>query len=453
MFNQLTDKLASTFKNIRGVGKLTDANMQQTMQQIRQTLLEADVALPVVKQFIERIKEQATGTKLSGKINPAEALTKIVQQELITLLGSEQQPLNLKQQPPVVILVCGLQGSGKTTSLAKLAAYLKDEGKKNIMLVSADVYRPAAREQLDTLAQQINCQYLGVEGANTPQQIVSQALDTAKKQHAEILLVDTAGRLNIDQKLMQELKELHSITQPAETLLVLDAMTGQESAQIALAFAEYVDITGVILSKADGDARGGAALTVPSLLHKPIKFLGVGEKIDALEVFHPERMASRILGMGDLAGLLESAEKKIDLEKTKQLLKKSSRFTFNVFLEQLQQFKKMGGIQKLLSNLPSQALPPGAQLASNKMLDDKQINQMQAIIQSMTIQEREFPATMNGSRKKRIANGSGTQLTDVNRLLKQFTMMQKQMKKMKGKGGKMQKRLKRLGGNFPTEGF
>lgn len=447
MFQQISSKLNQSFKNLRGVGKLTEANMQDTIQEIRRTLIAADVALPVVKKFIEQVKEQAIGQQVTGKINPGEALMKVVQEQLVELLGSEAQAINLKQQPPVVIMVCGLQGSGKTTTIAKLANWLKnDQKKQKIMTVSADIYRPAAREQLATLATQVEADYLAVEGAETPQAIVEQALAQAKAEHAEVLLIDTAGRLNIDSKLMQELKELHQLTTPAETLLVLDAMTGQESAQIALEFAKYVDITGVILTKADGDARGGAALTVPSLLGKPIKMLGVGEKIDALEAFHPERMASRILGMGDLASLLESAEKKIDQQKTKNLLKKGSRFNLNTFLDQLNQFKKMGGMQKLLSNLPSNALPPGAKLASNKIMDDSKIKQMEAMIQSMTPQERAFPAMINGSRKRRIAAGSGNQPTDVNKLLKQFTQMQKQLKKFKGKGGKMQRQLKRMGG-------
>lgn len=451
MFQQLTDKLNSTLKNIRGLGKLTAKNIEDTLQELRNTLLEADVALPVVKSFLQQVKEAAIGQEISGKINPGEAFMKIVNQELITLMGAESVEINLKQQPPVVIMVCGLQGSGKTTSLAKLAAWLRQEhGKEKIMLVSADTYRPAAREQLATLATQVQAEYLAVATAKTPQQIVQQALEVAKSQHAEVLLVDTAGRLNIDQQLMEELKQLHTICTPAETLLVLDAMTGQESANIATEFAKYVDITGVVLTKADGDARGGAALSVPSLLGKPIKFLGVGEKIDALEKFHPKRMASRILGMGDLAGLLESAEKKIDQDKSKNIFKKGKRFDLNSFLDQLLQFKKMGGMQKILSKLPSNMLPPEAKMAGNKMMDDKKIKSMQAMIQSMTLHERSFPATINGSRKRRIAAGSGHEIVDVNKLLKQFTQMQKQLKKFKG--GKMQKQLKRMGGKLPNQG-
>lgn len=455
MFSQLSDKLAHTFKNLRGQGKLTEANIKDTMQQIRHTLLEADVALSVVQKFVESVKQEAIGKQITGKINPSEALIKIVKDQLIELMGGDQHEISLSHQPPVVILVCGLQGSGKTTSLGKLAYWLQQvKNKKNIMMVSADVYRPAAREQLATLAEQVAAKYLPVPDAKIPVEIVTQAIETAKANHAEVLLVDTAGRTNIDQELMQELKEIYEATDPAETLLVLDSMTGQESAQIALKFAEHVDISGVILTKADGDARGGAALSVPSLLGKPVKMLGVGEKIDALEVFHPDRMASRILGMGDLASLLESAEQKVDKQKTKDILKKGKRFDLTSFKEQLQQLKKMGGMQKILSKLPSGALPPGANMAGQKLLDDTSTSRMEAMINSMTPQERAFPALINGSRKRRITKGSGTQPADLNKLLKQFTQMQKQLKKLKGgtksgKGSKLQKRLKRMQGQMP----
>lgn len=449
MFNQLSDKLSNTINRLRGVGRLTEDNIKDTLKDIRLTLLDADVALPVVNEFIDRTREKVIGAKVLSSVRPGEALVKIVKDELTELLSAGDNELQLKDQPPVVILMAGLQGSGKTTSTAKLAHWLQQTEKKKILMVSTDVYRPAALEQLDTLGKQIDIDVFPVKSTDKPLKIAKAALDHARKQHYELLFIDTAGRLHIDDTLMEEIKALEHATQPKEVLLVVDSMTGQDAAKMAKSFNDALSITGVILSKTDGDARGGAALSMCMLTGKPIKFIGVGEKIDALERFYPERMAQRILGMGDILSLVEEAQRKVDDKKAAKLskkIKKGKRFDFNDFLEQLKQMKKMGGMKSLMAKLPGMGkLPQGAAALADESLFVK----MEAIILSMTPKERRFPALINGSRKKRIAKGSGNQIQDVNKLLKQFTQMQKMLKRFKG--DKMMKKMKNMQQNLPPE--
>lgn len=442
MFNRLSDRLGQTVNRLRGVGRLTEKNIEETLREVRKALLEADVALDVVKDFVEQIKQAALGQEVMKSIRPGEALVKIVNDELVRVLGGENIDINLSTTPPAVILMAGLQGSGKTTSTAKLARLLKQDKNKKVMLVSADVYRPAAIDQLRTLAKQIDVSFFDSQPDQAPKAIVEAAIKEAKLQFIDVLFIDTAGRLHIDEALMQELKTLHDIAKPAETLLVVDSMAGQDAANTAKAFQQAVDITGTVLTKTDGDSRGGAALSMRMITGKPIKFIGTGEKIDGLEPFHPDRIASRILGMGDIVSLVEEAERKIDkaaAEKLTKKLKKGQRFDFDDFRAQLQQMSKMGGMKSLLGKLPNMPqMPKGAA----GLMDDSLIKKMEAIISSMTAKERRFPALINGSRKKRIAGGSGTHMQDVNKLLKQFAQMQKMMKKMKG--GKMAKKMQKL---------
>ncbi len=442
MFNSLSDRLGQTVNRLRGIGRLTEKNIEETLREVRKALLEADVALEVVKSFTEQVKSAAIGQDVMKSIRPGEALVKIVNDELVRVLGGDNAALNLSTTPPAIILMAGLQGSGKTTSTAKLARLLKQDHNKKVMLVSADVYRPAAIDQLKTLAEQIDVSFFPSQPDQAPKAIVEAAIKEAKLQFIDVLFVDTAGRLHIDEALMQELKTLHEIAKPAETLLVVDSMAGQDAANTAKSFEQAVDLTGIVLTKTDGDSRGGAALSMRMITGKPIKFIGTGEKIDGLEPFHPERIASRILGMGDIVSLVEEAEKKIDkaaAEKLSKKLKKGQRFDFNDFRDQLQQMSKMGGIKSLLSKMPNMpAMPKGAA----GMMDESLVKKMEAIINSMTKKERKFPALINGSRKKRIAGGSGTNIQDINKLLKQFTQMQKMMKKMKG--GKMNKQMQKL---------
>ncbi|MAR83618.1 MAG: signal recognition particle protein [Legionellales bacterium] len=449
MFNHLSERLSQPLNSLRGNKKLTESNIKETLQTVRKALLEADVALPVVKQFITDIEAKALGQTTTTQIKAGDAFVKIVSDELTSLLGESHSELSLNAQPPVVILMAGLQGSGKTTTAAKLAKHLQDKEQKKVMLTSADIYRPAAIDQLETLSQQINAEFFPSNPKQSPKAIVKGALKQAKQQFADVLIIDTAGRLHIDDTLMEELKDISKLSQPTETLLVVDSMTGQDAANIAKTFNDTLELTGVILTKADGDARGGAALSMRMITGKPIKFLGVGEKIDALEAFHPERMASRILGMGDIVSLVEEAESKVDKKEADKLakkLQKGKRFDFNDFLAQLAQMKKMGGMQSMMGKLPGMGKMPQA---AKDMMDDKLLNKMEAIIQSMTPQERSFPAVLNGSRKKRIAAGSGTTLQDINKLSKQFTQMQKMIKRFKG--NKMQKRLKQLEGQLPPD--
>jgi len=450
MFENLTDRLNRTFKNLTGQGRLTENNIQAALRDVRRALLEADVALPVVKQFIDRVRERAIGQEVSSALNPGQAFIKIVRDELTKVMGGEAEPLNLKVEPPAVILMAGLQGAGKTTTVGKLAKWLKEREKKKVMVVSADVYRPAAIRQLETLAHQVGVDFFPSQAEQDPVEIVQAAMAAARKQFADVLIVDTAGRLHIDQALMDEIKRLHAAVKPAETLFVVDAMTGQDAANTAKAFHEALPLTGVILTKADGDARGGAALSIREITGKPIKFLGTGEKLDGLEPFHPDRMAGRILGMGDVLSLIEEAEAKIDKKKAEKFAKKvhkSGQFDLEDFLEQLGQIHRMGGITGLMGKLPGMG-----QMANqvDPAVAEKEFKRMEAIINSMTPQERRHPSIIKGSRKRRIAKGAGVQVQDVNRLLKQFEQMQKMMKKL-SKGG-MKNLMRGLGGKMPGLG-
>jgi len=451
MFETLTERLSGALKSITGKAKLTEDNIQESLREVRRALLEADVALPVVKDFIDQVKQRAIGQEVSVSLNPGQAFLKIVQAELQALMGDANEALNLKTVPPAVILMAGLQGAGKTTSVAKLALWLKNNQKKSIMVVSADVYRPAAIKQLETLAGEVGVEFFPSNAEQKPEDIVKNALAEAKKKFIDVLFVDTAGRLAIDEAMMSEIKRLHSAINPTETLFVVDAMTGQDAANTAKVFNEALPLTGVILTKTDGDARGGAALSVRHITGKPIKFLGIGEKIDGLEAFHPDRVASRILGMGDVLSLIEDVEKKVDKQKAQRLAKKiksGKRFDLEDFKEQLQQMQNMGGITNMLDKMPG--MSGMAQAAASKV-DDKMFARMEAIINSMTMQERRNPDMLNGSRKRRITQGSGTNIQDLNRLIKQHKQMQRVMKKMKG--GKLANMMRGLGGMNPPGGM
>ncbi len=446
MFESLSENLQVTLKNLRGQGRLTEDNISDTLRAVRRSLLEADVALEVVRGFIERVREQAVGEAVRTSLTPGQEFIKIIQKELVAELGGESTGLDLRAQPPAIILMAGLQGAGKTTSVGKLAKYLTAQ-KKRVLMVSADVYRPAAIEQLATLGEQLEVPVQPSSALQSPAQIAADAVDRAKREFFDVLIVDTAGRTTIDDKMMGEIKALHTQLNPAETLFVLDAMTGQDAARTAQAFNEAVPLTGVILTKVDGDARGGAALSVRHITGKPIKFLGVGEKLDALETFHPDRLASRILGMGDVLSLIEEAEQKLDRSKAEKLARKLAKgrgFDLEDYREQLQQMQNMGGLSAMLDKLPGVgALPANVK----SQVNDKELVRSVAIINSMTAQERRFPAVIKASRKKRIAAGSGVQVQDVNRLLKQFTQMQGMMKKMGGGG--MKKMMRAMGGKMP----
>ena len=443
MFDNLTDRLSGALRKISGKASLTENNIEEALREVRRALLEADVALPVVKDFIERVKLRAVGQEVSRSLTPGQAFIKIVQAELENVMGATNEALDLKTTPPAIVLMAGLQGAGKTTTVAKLGRHLKEQ-KKSVMVVSADVYRPAAIDQLETLASEVGVTFFPSDGSQKPEAIVKAAVKEAKKRFIDVWLVDTAGRLAIDEAMMEEIGQLHKVLQPIETLFVVDAMTGQDAANTARAFADALPLTGVVLTKADGDARGGAALSVRHITGKPIKFIGMGEKTEALEPFYPDRIASRILGMGDMLSLIEEAEKKVDRQKAQKLagkIKKGKGFDLEDFREQLQQMKSMGGIGSIMDKMPGMgALPPGAA----QMADDSQFGKMEAIINSMTPRERSNPDLLNGSRKRRITQGSGTQIQDLNRLLKQHKQMQKMMKKMKGGG--MQKMMRGLGG-------
>src|SRR3990167_6869112 len=444
MFDQLTSRLSDAFKQLRGLSHFTEANIEPTLKEVRYALIEADVALKVVKTFIETLKDQALGKEVDKNLSPAQAMIKLVQQELINALGAEKSDLQFNTQPPLVILMAGLQGSGKTTTAAKLANYLINKENKKVMLASADVYRPAAIDQLEVLATQLSCPFVHATPQEDPIAIAKRALDNAKKQYVDVLILDTAGRLHIDDAMMQEIKQLHQAITPIETLFVVDSMTGQDAALTAKAFNEALPLTGVILTKTDGDTRGGAALSVKTLTGKPIKFVGPGEKIKALEPFHPDRVASRILGMGDMLSLIEDIEQKADLktqEKLAQKLKKGQGFDLEDFRTQLIQMNELGGIGEMMKKLPGLGAMQ-AQLPIN--MSEKLINKTIAMIDSMTPKERQNPRIILGSRKKRIALGSGTQLQDVNRLLKQFEQMQKMMKKFM-KPGAMKNLMRGMG--------
>ncbi len=448
MFDQLTERLSDTLRRVAGKATLSDDNIQETLREVRQALLEADVALPVVKDFIEQVRQRAIGQEVMKSLSPGQAFLKIVHERLVAAMGDANEGLDLAAQTPAVILMAGLQGSGKTTSAAKLARMLKDRGRK-ALLVSADVYRPAAIRQLETLAESIGVGFLPSSDTQRPIDIAREALQAARVKFADVLIVDTAGRLAIDQEMMAEIRELHGFLNPVETLFVVDAMSGQDAAQTARAFNEAIPLTGVILSKADADSRGGAALSVRAVTGKPIKFLGVGEKTDALEPFHPDRVASRILGMGDILSLIEEAERKLDRDKAEKLAKKIRKggkgFDLEDFRDQLQQMRSMGGISAMLDKLPGMG---GLAQAAQARVDTKMFVRMEAIINSMTPRERRDPDMLNGSRKRRITEGSGTSIQDLNRLLKQFKQMQKMMKKMGNKGA-MQNMMRGLGGMMP----
>ncbi|MBU2870023.1 signal recognition particle protein [Colwellia sp. E2M01] len=448
MFDNLSERLSKTLKNISGRGRLTEDNIKDTLREVRMALLEADVALPVIREFVAKVKEQAVGTDVSKSLTPGQVFVKIVQKELESAMGEINEGLDLRAAPPAIVLMAGLQGAGKTTSVAKLAKFLTEREKKKVLVVSADVYRPAAIKQLETLATEINVGFFPSDIKQKPIDIANAAIDHAKKNHFDVLIVDTAGRLHIDEDMMSEIQQLHTAINPIETLFTVDAMTGQDAANTAKAFNDALPLTGVILTKTDGDARGGAALSIRHITGKPIKFMGVGEKIEALEPFHPDRIASRILGMGDVLSLVEEIEQKVDKEQAAKLAKKvqsGKGFSLEDFRDQLVQMKNMGGMMGMMDKLP------GMGNMSDKIkdgMDDKITTQMEAIINSMTPGERERPDIIKGSRKRRIAMGSGTQIQDVNKLLKQFTQMQKMMKKMSAKGG-MKKMMRGMQGMMP----
>jgi signal recognition particle subunit SRP54 len=448
MFENLTDRLGKVLRSITGTSKITEENIQVTLQEVRKALLEADVAFEVVQNFIVNVKDKLLGQAIDAKLSPSQYFVKIVHDELIQLMGEKNESLQFKTQSPVVILMAGLQGAGKTTTVAKLARLLRETQKKKVMVVSCDVYRPAAIDQLKTVAKEVGAEFFSSNIQEKPEYIAKAALDEAKRSHKDVLIVDTAGRLHIAEDMMQEIKVLHNALKPAETLFVVDSMTGQDAAKSAQAFNAALPLTGVILTKVDGDARGGAALSVRYLTGKPIKFLGVGEKLDALEPFYPERVASRILGMGDVLSLVEEIERKVDKQKAEKLARKIAKkqgFDLEDFCDQLKQMTNMGGLAGMIDKLPGMGAIPKEAL--NKV-NDKQLVYSIALINSMTPKERRFPQLIQGSRKRRIACGAGLQIQDVNRLLKQFQQMQKMLKKISGKG-KMMQMLRGLQGKLP----
>ena len=447
MFDNLTGRLSRVVKTLRGEARLTDTNTQDALREVRMALLEADVALPVVKAFIERIREKAVGEEVVGSLTPGQALVGVVHRELVALMGEHSESLNLAAQPPAVILMAGLQGAGKTTTAGKLARWLRTEQRKKVLLVSCDVYRPAAIEQLKVLAGQVEADFHPAGADEKPVDIAKRALEYARTHYHEVLIVDTAGRLAIDVAMMQEIRELHAALNPVETLFVVDAMQGQDAVNVAKAFGEALPLTGVILTKLDGDARGGAALSVRHVTGKPIKFVGTGEKLTGLEAFHPDRMASRILGMGDVLSLIEDVQKSVNFEEAEKLARKvktGKGFDLEDFKQQVAQMRKMGGMSALMDKLPAQ-LAQAAQAAPQ--MEDKAIRRLEGIINSMTLQERAKPELLKATRKRRIATGAGVSVQDVNRLLSQFEQTQKMMK-MVAKGG-MAKMMRNMKGVFP----
>ncbi len=451
MFEQLNERLQGTLKRLRGQARLSEENIAQALREVRIALLEADVALPVVKVFVDRVRERAVGQDVLASLTPGQMVVKIVRDELMSIMGDDEGGLQLADRPPVVVLVAGLQGAGKTTNCAKLAYWLQDREKKKVMLASVDVYRPAAIKQLQTLAAQTASNFFETDLAD-PVAIARAAVEQAKREAVDVLIVDTAGRLHIDEEMMAEVRAIHDAIAPKETLYVADSLTGQDAVRSAQAFHDALPLTGVILTKTDGDARGGAAISLRHVTGKPIKFLGVGEKLDALDKFHPDRLASRILGMGDVLGLVEQVERTVDKSKAEKLAKKivkGKRFDLEDFREQIKQMESMGGLASLLDKIPgADRLPAGAL----NQINDQQFKSTVAIIDSMTPHERAFPDVIRGSRKRRIAAGSGTQVQEVNRLLKQFTQMQKTMKKMKKRGG-MNQLLQSMRGRMPSGPF
>jgi signal recognition particle subunit SRP54 len=451
MFNNLSERLNKVIKNLTGQGRLTEANIKDTLREIRIALLEADVALSVAKSFIEDIEKKAIGTDVMQSLTPGQVLIKLVHDELTLLMGEANEELNLRVTPPAVILMAGLQGSGKTTTAAKLARWLIESQKKSVLLTSADIYRPAAIDQLQTLAQSVGAEFHPSTIDQDPVAIATAAIQAAKNKVVDVVIIDTAGRLHIDEEMMAEIKRVHAAINPIETLFVVDSMTGQDAANTAKAFNDALPLTGVVLTKTDGDARGGAALSIRHITGKPIKFIGVGEKIDALQPFYPDRIASRILDMGDIVSLVEQVHDKIDREKAEKLankIKKGKTFDLTDFLGQLEQIENMGGMMGIMSKLPGMNQLPSH---VKSQMDDKKLVRIKAIINSMTRKERRFPDNIKNSQKRRIAMGSGTTVQDINQLLKQFSMMQKMMKKM-SKGGGMLKMMRGLTGKMPFGG-
>ena len=449
MFENLTDRLSKTLKNLRGQGRLSEDNISDSLREVRMALLEADVALPVVKEFIEAVREKALGQEVVGSLSPGQALIKVVNDQLVAIMGESQATIDLNHQPPVVVLMAGLQGAGKTTTVAKLARRLRETEKKSVMVASADIYRPAAIEQLQTLANEVGADFHPSNKDQKPVSIARDAVAAARKASADVLILDTAGRLAIDQQMMDEIRAIHDAIEPTETLFVVDSMTGQDAANTAKAFNDTLPLSGVVLTKIDGDARGGAALSVRHITGKPIKFIGSGEKTDALEAFHPDRIASRILGMGDILSLVEQAQDKVDHEKAERLARKVRKgrgFDLEDLRDQFTQMENMGGLGNLVDKLPG--MGAGVAQAMQNPAHTKQMKRMVAIIDSMTPLERRKPEVINGSRKRRVAVGSGTQIQDVNRLLKQHKQMQRMMKKMGSKGG-MANMMRGMKGRLP----
>jgi signal recognition particle subunit SRP54 len=446
MLENLTQRLSQVVKTLRGEARLTEANIQEALREVRLALLEADVALPVVKEFIARVREKALGQEVMGSLTPGQALVGVVHRELVVLMGGAGAEINLSVQPPAVILMAGLQGAGKTTTCGKLAKWLRENRRRKVLLVSCDVYRPAALHQLETLAKQLETPFFPVAPGQQPKDIALEALDYARRHYFDVMIVDTAGRLHVDEAMMQEIRELEAALDPVETLFIVDAMQGQDAVNTAKAFGAALPLTGVILTKLDGDARGGAALSVRHVTGKPIKFAGVGEKLNGLEPFHPERMASRILGMGDVLSLIEEAQRSVDRDEAEKLARKfktGKGFDLEDFKAQIQSMRKMGGIASLVDKLPAQI----AQAAQGAQVNDKQIGRLEGIINSMTPHERRHPQLIKASRKRRIAAGAGVTVQEVNRLLNQFEQTQKMMKMM-GKGG-LAKMMRNMKGMLP----
>ncbi len=449
MFENLTDRLSKTLKNLRGQGRLSEDNIRDSLREVRMALLEADVALPVVKDFIDNVREKALGQEVVASLSPGQALVKVVNDELVAIMGESQATIDLNHKPPVIVLMAGLQGAGKTTTVAKLARRLRESEKKSVMVASADVYRPAAIAQLQTLSTEVGADFYPSNKDQKPVSIARDAVEAARRSGADVLIIDTAGRLAIDEQMMDEIRAIHDAVDPAETLFVVDSMTGQDAARTAKAFDDALPLSGVVLTKIDGDARGGAALSVRHITGKPIKFIGSGEKTDALEAFHPDRIASRILGMGDILSLVEQAQEKVDHEKAERLarkVKKGRGFDLEDLRDQFTQMDKMGGLANLVDKLPG--MGAGVSQAMQNPAHTKQMKRMVAIIDSMTPLERRKPEVINGSRKRRVAQGSGTQIQDVNRLLKQHKQMQRMMKKMGSKGG-MANMMRGMKGRLP----
>ena len=449
MLDNLTSRLSGVMKTLRGNARLTESNIQDAMREVRMALLEADVALPVIKTFIAQVKERALGQDVMGSLTPGQALVGVVNEELVKLMGEKNDELDLAAVPPAIVLMAGLQGAGKTTTVGKLAKRLKETQKKKVLVVSADVYRPAAIEQLKLLASQVGVEWFPSEASQKPVDIARAAIDHARRHFFDVLLVDTAGRLAIDEAMMEEIKALHAAINPVETLFVVDAMQGQDAVNTAKAFNEALPLTGVVLTKMDGDSRGGAALSVRHVTGKPIKFIGVGEKVTGIEPFHPDRIASRILGMGDVLSLIEEVQKGIDQKEAEAMAKKlksGKGFDLEDFKAQMQQMKKMGGMANLLEKMPGQlgAMAKGVQGAEA----EKSMRRIEGIINSMTMEERRQPELLKASRKRRIAAGSGVTVQEVNRLLNQFEQMQKMMKQFSSKGG-MMKMMRGMKGMMP----